>query len=444
MPFVAEWHDTPEGALAAEGLALEVRPGSCALQRLRAECSAVPGGVVAAARRPGLLGRPLPEGLAPVAGLDGVRRRMTWVGTGEPVQVRVLTGRLHSRGRPPVGRVVLDGAAPDLRALTALMAQALAVAVPRATLAAQAVAVAGGGAPGPRAAGAASVPAGATVSDAIAFVLGHLTDVLLQWSDRLSAAAGPEPVHQMRVATRRMRSALTVFRAAAPCPELDALAAPVRDLAARLGAARDWDVFLDGTGARLAAAFPDDARCGTMLRAAARRQRAAYAQLRAVLAGPEFRTVTIAAATAAALRPWDDGGTALQADVTVFASAALDRRARQVRKAGKGLRDLPVAALHELRKDCKKLRYAAEFFSLLYPEKPVKRYLKRLAALQEELGLLNDGAAVAGLMAQLGRSERGYAAGLVEGFCHAAAEPARARILREWRQFRSAEAFWIA
>ena len=115
---------------------------------------------------------------------------------------------------------------------------------------------------------------------------------------------------------------------------------------------------------------------------------------------------------------------------------------KRVRHAGRDLAALPLPALHELRKDCKRLRYAAEFFLPLFPEKPARRFVKRLSALQEELGTLNDGATAAGLMAHLGRAERIHAAGLVEGFVAAGATASRARIGHAWKRFRRAEPFW--
>ena len=49
----------------------------------------------------------------------------------------------------------------------------------------------------------------------------------------------------------------------------------------------------------------------------------------------------------------------------------------------------------------KKLRYAAEFFRSLYGDKDVTRYLKRLSALQDDLGHLNDVATAETLMDKL-------------------------------------------
>src|SRR6185312_11138030 len=112
----------------------------------------------------------------------------------------------------------------------------------------------------PRHLGAAAVPGDWPVSDGLAHVIGHLLDVLLHWADRCRAAAEPDAVHQARVATRRLRSALSIYKRAAPSPELDALGAGLKRCASRLGAARDWDVFLDGAGARLASGDESDPR----------------------------------------------------------------------------------------------------------------------------------------------------------------------------------------
>ncbi len=123
----------------------------------------------------------------------------------------------------------------------------------------------------------------------------------------------------------------------------------------------------------------------------------------------------------------------------------LAHRAKRVRRRGRDLTSLPIPELHELRKDCKRLRYAAEFFSGGFGSKAVKPFVKRLATLQEELGALNDAAVAAQLVGQLGRPGRGYAGGLVEGWAGAATDAsARADIAKAWKRFRATPSFWSA
>jgi CHAD domain-containing protein len=46
--------------------------------------------------------------------------------------------------------------------------------------------------------------------------------------------------------------------------------------------------------------------------------------------------------------------------------------------------------VHDIRKDAKKLRYLIECFSSMLPDKPRKKYVKQLKALQENLGEHQD------------------------------------------------------
>lgn len=473
------WHDTPDGALAARCLSLSEQRGHWRLEALRPAPArpwppGSPAPLIAEGASLASLHHSLGDGLTPIAALRG--RRMEFVlrppsagsaepdpdvaspdafdgttsdtapVTPEPVRIMVLDGQARGvAAEQPACRMILHGDAALLRPAAMELAGAVRLSVPRAGLAAFAVAVAHGSEPLPRHEGPATTMPGLTTSDSVAMLVGQLLDTMLHWAADAGAGVTPVPVHQMRVATRRLRSALAVFKRVAPFPELAPLSAALRDTATRLGVARDWDVFLGDTAERVAAAFPDDVRVRSLLSAARRRRQAAYIELRAYLASPAFRELEVALACASVLRPWERAGILdprLHQDTAGFAAMALAHQMKRVRHAGRDLTALPLAALHALRKDCKRLRYTAEFFLPLFPEKPARRFIKRLAALQEELGLLNDGATAAGLMAHLGRAERSYAAGLVEGFVAAGAVASRAQVGRAWKRFREAAPFW--
>lgn len=446
------WQDTPDGALAARNLVLcaDAGPGG-GVWRLEALHpapdlwwpAAVPAPVRQQAPGPAGFDPPLPGPLAAVAAFRGRRHRFPG---DDGVTVAVLEGHLHGVSTTrPACRLEMQGPAPALAACAAAVAGQLRLSVPRASLAAEAAAVARGAEP-PRAGAAPAIPAGQALTDTVSHIVGGLLDAMLHWSATAGDGGSPVPVHQMRVATRRLRSALSIFRHAAACPEVEPLSAALRDTAAQLGAARDWDVFLAGTGAQVAAMFPDDRRMKALMAAGRRRRAAAYAGLRLHLEGAAFRQLSVSLACAAALRPWEGRDPAqdaiLQAGTEGFAAAVLARRLRRVRRDGRGLRHLPVPALHELRKDCKRLRYAAEFFQPLFPDKSARRFVRRLSDLQAALGLLNDGAAAAGLLAQLGRTGQGYAAGLVNGVVGAGAGAIRAEVRQAWHDFRHAGPFW--
>jgi CHAD domain-containing protein len=92
--------------------------------------------------------------------------------------------------------------------------------------------------------------------------------------------------------------------------------------------------------------------------------------------------------------------------VRTFAGRALCRFRRKVKEGGRNLRGTDDAARHELRKDAKKLRYAAELFALLFDGKSEiarqQNFNVALEAVQDELGALNDLATVPLVLDRLG------------------------------------------
>ena len=64
---------------------------------------------------------------------------------------------------------------------------------------------------------------------------------------------------------------------------------------------------------------------------------------------------------------------------------------RRVMRDGQSIDDnSPAKHLHELRKECKKLRYLMEFFRSLYPEEKISQLIKSLKQLLENLGNFQD------------------------------------------------------
>ena len=115
---------------------------------------------------------------------------------------------------------------------------------------------------------------------------------------------GVEAVHQMRVAVRRARSALSIFRAAVPAGALDAVGDQLKDLGGRLGPTRDWDVFAEETTPAIRQALPNDERLKRLVAAAARRRQACQKALAAYLDSPAFRMLGIELAWFVAARFW--------------------------------------------------------------------------------------------------------------------------------------------
>jgi triphosphatase len=115
-------------------------------------------------------------------------------------------------------------------------------------------------------------------------------------------------VHQTRVAIRRLRSVLRVFRAATDCAALRAFDAGLREAVAVLGPARDWDVFQGGMARRSRTPSTRN-RASAFRRAAEARRAEAYRAVAAMLAGPGWRLLLVEGIALLLARPWREGAT---------------------------------------------------------------------------------------------------------------------------------------
>jgi CHAD domain-containing protein len=96
-----------------------------------------------------------------------------------------------------------------------------------------------------------------------------------------------------------------------------------------------------------------------------------------------------------------------------------------------------------MRLDAKRLRYAAEPFAALWPGRAARRFTRRLADLQEALGLANDATVARHLAMRLsGHGAGGFAIGTVTGFAAGRAEGSRIAAIAAWKALRKAGPFW--
>jgi adenylate cyclase len=218
-----------------------------------------------------------------------------------------------------------------------------------------------------------------------------------QWNALGAGADDPEFVHQMRVALRRLRSALRTFRPALPAGFEQAAVPPLRQLARTLGEARDWDVLAKEILAPAQQAFAEDERLAALAAAAGRERRRAHAALREALASPGH-AATLLDFTARLHRAAEDAeGMPALAD---FAARRLNRLHNKALALAAAAAEGDPARLHALRIGVKRLRYAVEFFAPLFPARSTRRALVTLTDLQDSLGALNDLARAGPLLMQ--------------------------------------------
>jgi CHAD domain-containing protein len=134
------------------------------------------------------------------------------------------------------------------------------------------------------------------------------------------------------------------------------------------------------------------------------------------------------------------------ATIIEVAAHVLQKRYKQLRQHGKLLNELNIEQRHLARIAGKKLRYAAEFFSSLYPSGKADTFLQKLAQLQDVLGTLNDIAVTDRLSHQLAGDHPdlivGEALHIVSGWSACEVTHKLADMDRVWRTFAIHKPFW--
>ena len=195
-----------------------------------------------------------------------------------------------------------------------------------------------------------------------------------------------EYLHQVRVAVRRLRVACGPLARAAGWDSANV--APLRDglrtLGQRLGAARDWDVFIEDTWPALVDGLHDAALRQKLEEAAGLLQRTAHLQARAALQGRETQRLLLQLGRRLA-QP-DEASTLLTYALTV----RLEKLAHPFRQALTQLEHMSPARLHRLRIAAKQLRYLTEFIAPTYDPQAAELWLEWLKKAQTVLGARND------------------------------------------------------
>ena len=204
------------------------------------------------------------------------------------------------------------------------------------------------------------------------------------------ASDDPEFVHQMRVANRRLRSALRVFRGVIGKDLHDSLTPGLRWHGRMLGEVRDWDVFHHETLPPLATAYGDEAVARHLTGAAKQHCDHARAAMREALASSRYASVILAISRWVSVA--DTAPPVADSPVTLmdFASHTVCRRHARLLNAARRLVKLSELERHRLRLGAKHLRYAVEFFAPLFPAASVAVYLRHLERIQSALGAAND------------------------------------------------------
>ncbi len=243
---------------------------------------------------------------------------------------------------------------------------------------------------GPRALG---VLADDPMAEAACKILRFNFDRLRKWEEAVRSDSDIEALHDMRVATRRMRAAWRVFDDSFRAGRTRKIRRRLEKIADRLGAARDLDVMIDGLEKyRSGLGEGDRAGLDPLMSMWKKERKAARTLLLDELDssgyagfGEEMEAFLNGGATSAAVAtsPSRPNRVKDRAPSLLWSSYETVRAYELV------LAWADVQTLHELRIAAKWLRYGLEFFGeTLGPDAP--RLLLRVVALQDHLGCLHD------------------------------------------------------
>ncbi len=199
----------------------------------------------------------------------------------------------------------------------------------------------------------------------------------------------PEEVHDMRVAIRRLRAAISLFKDALS-PSTLRLREELGWIASALGEVRDLDVQLERLSERIAAA-PAEERDGLEPLAGILQEHRTKARVRMLEALDSRRYARLVEAFGKAVRrPPSPRVPGAAVPVLAGAPGLLEKRYTAFRKAGDRIDPVsPPEEYHELRIKGKRLRYALEFLSPVYG-KPAKSLIRSLVDIQDILGAHQD------------------------------------------------------
>ncbi|MEW5867670.1 MAG: CHAD domain-containing protein [Chloroflexota bacterium] len=211
-----------------------------------------------------------------------------------------------------------------------------------------------------------------------------------------------EALHDMRVATRRMRAAFEVFGEAFESKILKPHLLGLRAIGRALGTVRDLDVFMEKAQLYLET-LPEEQRHGLdpLLAVWQEQRQAGRAVMLAHMDSPEYQAFkhqfNIFLHSPGAGARFIPQGAPVPTQVRELAPMLIYERLAVVRAFDPLLANASIEQLHALRIEFKKLRYTVEYFSEVLGAK-ARLVIEDLKVLQDHLGDLNDAQVAADLL----------------------------------------------
>ena len=231
-----------------------------------------------------------------------------------------------------------------------------------------------------------------TARAATKVILRFLLEVIKKNEQGVITDIDIEFLHDFRVAMRRTRSALSQIKGVVPRDVRDQFKGDFALLQKSSNHLRDLDVYLLSK-AKYQQMLPEHLRPGLepLFNQLQKERKAEHKNLVKVISADSYTKL---------IESWDTFLDSLkdQPETKNSSKPVINLAQKFTRKAYKNVIELgsqikddsPAAELHQLRIECKKLRYLLEFFASLFPKQEISLLIKQLKKLQDNLGDFND------------------------------------------------------
>ncbi len=201
-----------------------------------------------------------------------------------------------------------------------------------------------------------------------------------------------EFLHDLRVAVRRTRSALSLLKGVLATDVTDRFKEDFRYIGQITGPVRDLDVYLLNEE-KYKDSVPERLQQGLtyFFETLAEKRQKEQRKLVRSLHSKQYQQILTDWSQLLDGKDMPPTGEKGDIPIGILAGKIIHKRFRRILEDGNNIhRGTPDSELHKLRIQCKKLRYCLEFFATLYEPQHMKQFIKQLKMLQNNLGDFND------------------------------------------------------
>jgi triphosphatase len=289
--------------------------------------------------------------------------------------------------------------------------------------------------------------------EAALHTFGHRCLNHLIKNEKVALAGEPEAIHQMRVAVRRLRSALSPLKSMLPAEHYRWASGELKWISHSLAPARNWDIFVVDLLRPVRDALPDRCDLDLFDGVAERCRRAALDNAKHAIRSKQHTASMLRLLRWFALRGWRDqsiseNSVLLLSPIADVAPDLIKPCYRKARRRCKHFEEQTPAERHKLRIALKKVRYTIEFLGSLFDEHDVRLLVNRLKALQDYLGHANDVRVAYDLISECkdvkshDASVIDRAGGIVLGWHERDLADREAKLRKHVRRFKQLDPFW--